>query len=305
MTVFQEINLKLYQKSAIILFIIFVCFIAGQLITAVLMQKYAPGVFSDISQIAVTDIGKINFIKILQLISALFSFLIPAILIHKLFSRDNITYIKIKQSPQIWYYLLIPVFLFALMPVMNIIIQWNESLKLPASMSGMEQNMKSMEQSSKNIIELMISGTTSIDLFINILLVGFLPALGEEFLFRGVLQKHLGEWFKNPHISIFLAAFIFSAIHFQFYGFVPRLILGIIFGYLVYVSGSIWPAVFAHFFNNTLAVVALYYTNIGKLAGEAESFGTQPSDIYVVLVGIVVAGFTGFLLFRKKTQINL
>ncbi len=305
MSLFQQYNLKLHQKSTIIIFCIFVSFIVGQFINAIISQNLAPGIFEQIGTLTKDNVFEINLLKGLQLVSSLFTFIIPSLLIGFIFSQSGKPFLNLKSSPTVWYYLIIPVFLFAIMPLMNVIIQWNASLSLPQSLSGVEQNMKAMEESSKNLIELMISGTTGIDLFINILLVGLLPALGEEFLFRGVLQKHLGEWFKNPHIAIFLAAFIFSAIHFQFYGFIPRLILGIIFGYLVYVSGSIWPAVFAHFFNNTLAVVALYYTNIGKLSGDAESFGTKPSDIYIVLIGIVVAGFTGFLLFRKNTQKNL
>lgn len=304
MSLFQQYNLKLHQKSAIIIFCIFISFIAGQFINVVISQNFAPGIFERTGTLTKNETAEINVLKILQFVSSLFSFIIPSLIIGFVFNQSGKSFLNLKKSPPLWYYVLIPLFLFSLMPLMNIIIQWNESLSLPGSMTGIEQKMKSMEESSKNLIELMISGTTGFDLFINLLLVGMLPAVGEELLFRGVLQKHFGEWFKNPHISVFLAAFVFSAIHFQFYGFVPRLILGMIFGYLVYFSGSLWPAVFAHFFNNSMAVMAMYFTNTGKLGSDANTFGTQASDVYFVITGLVFAGLTGFFLFRKKIQTN-
>jgi membrane protease YdiL (CAAX protease family) len=136
--------------------------------------------------------------------------------------------------------------------------------QLPESMQSLEQNFKAAEESSKNMVNVMISGTSISALIINILLVGLLPAVGEELLFRGVIQKHLAAMFKNQHVAIFIAAFLFSAVHFQFYGFIPRLMLGMIFGYLVYYSGSMWTAIFAHFFNNSMAVIAIFLQNSEK-----------------------------------------
>jgi hypothetical protein len=300
MSLFQQYNLKLHQKSAIIAFCIFLCFILGQFLNAIISQALAPDIFKEMSSLTKADVAQINVLKLLQFVSALFSFVVPALVIAFVFNKSGMPLLNLKKSPPAWYYLLVPVFMFSLMPLMNIIIQWNESLSLPQSMNGLELKMKSMEESSQSLVKLMISGTTGLDLFVNILFVGMLPALGEELLFRGVIQKHLGEWVKNPHISIFLAAFIFSFIHFQFYGFVPRLMLGMIFGYLVYFSGSLWPAIFAHFFNNTMAVIAMHFTNTGALSTDANSFGTQTGDIYFVIFGLVLALASGFILFRKK-----
>nr|WP_255476780.1 CPBP family intramembrane glutamic endopeptidase [Mucilaginibacter sp. AK015] len=92
----------------------------------------------------------------------------------------------------------------------------------------------------------------------NIILIGFLTAVAEEFMFRGGLQTIFTKWTKNTHVAIWVTAAIFSAFHMEFYGFLPRLLLGALFGYFTAYSGSIWPAVWGHFLNNGTAVLATY-----------------------------------------------
>ncbi|HOZ30257.1 MAG TPA: CPBP family intramembrane metalloprotease [Bacteroidales bacterium] len=274
-------------------------YLAGQIINAVLMQSLSPELSAKIMSLSENDVNEMSLLKILQFISAVFSFLIPALIISKLFTQDAKPYISYRQSPGIWYYLLIPVLLFSVMPLMNIIIQWNESIVLPDSLSNIEIKMKEMETSSQRMIELMLSGNSFLTIILNFVLIALLPALGEEFLFRGVIQKHCKELLKNSHIAIFVAAFLFSAIHFQFYGFIPRLLLGMVFGYLVYFSGSIWPAVFAHFINNSMAIAVSYLSKTSEVAAETDTFGTNASDIYFVITGIMLAGFVAWIMIKR------
>ena len=79
----------------------------------------------------------------------------------------------------------------------------------------------------------------------------------EEFLFRGALQRIIGKWTYNHHIIIWSAAIIFSTFHMQFFGFLPRMLLGAYFGYLLYWTRNIWIPVFAHFVNNAIAVISM------------------------------------------------
>lgn len=290
---------KKYQKTFFILLIILLSYLAGQIINAVLMQSLSPELSAKIMSLSENDVNEMSLLKILQFISAVFSFLIPALIISKLFTQDAKPYISYRQSPGIWYYLLIPVLLFSVMPLMNIIIQWNESIVLPDSLSNIEIKMKEMETSSQRMIELMLSGNSFLTIILNFVLIALLPALGEEFLFRGVIQKHCKELLKNSHIAIFVAAFLFSAIHFQFYGFIPRLLLGMVFGYLVYFSGSIWPAVFAHFINNSMAIAVSYLSKTSEVAAETDTFGTNASDIYFVITGIMLAGFVAWIMIKR------
>lgn len=290
---------KTYQKTTIILMVILLSYLAGQIINAVLMQSLSPELSVKIMSLSENDINEISLLKTLQFISAVFSFLIPALIISKLFTQETKPYVSYRQSPGIWYYLLIPVLLISVMPLMNIIIQWNESIVLPDSLNNMEVKMQEMEAASQKMIELMLSGSSFLTISINFVLIALLPALGEEFLFRGVIQKHSKELFKNSHIAIFISAFLFSAIHFQFYGFIPRLLLGMVFGYLVYFSGSIWPAVFAHFINNSMAIAVSYLSKTSDIAAETDTLGTKASDIYFVITGLVIAGVVSWVMIKR------
>ena len=144
------------------------------------------------------------------------------------------------------------------------------------------------------------------DLIIMILIVGVLTGIGEEFVFRGVLQRLFLDKFRNPHIAVWITAVIFSAVHFQFYGFVPRMLLGAFFGYLLVWSGNIWLPIIAHALNNSFSVAGAY---IQQRAGE-ESFidtlGTTGEDIAWVVGGVILTIFTiGVLRYRLLRQKNI
>ncbi len=302
MNMFNREDLNPIQKTAIILFSIAASFIIGQFITGILSFSLDASLFSDLSKLTSEDTGRINTLKFLQFISAIFTFVLPSVVIAKILDKDMFNYLQLRKSPQIQYYLLIVVFMLSVMPAMNIIVQWNESISLPNSLSDIEGIMRQMEDSSQNMVEIILSGTGFTNLAINIIVIAVLPAIGEEFLFRGVIQKHLTEWTKNPHIAIFVAAFLFSAIHFQFYGFIPRLLLGMTFGYMYYYSKSLWTAIFAHFFNNALAIVGFTMAKTSEIGEQVETFGTNPSDIYFVIGGVAIAFFVGRGLFWKRAQ---
>ena len=98
------------------------------------------------------------------------------------------------------------------------------------------------------------------DLFYTILVIAVVPAVGEELLFRGYLQKKLSNLLINTDIAILITAFLFSVIHLDFHAIIPRFVLGILLGYLFYWSGSIWLPILAHFVNNAQAVIFSYPT---------------------------------------------
>lgn len=116
--------------------------------------------------------------------------------------------------------------------------------------------MQAKEQEMETLVNLLINEVGIIAFISNILVIALLAALTEEFLFRGAIQRIIEKWTANYHIVIWTAAIVFSAIHLQFYGFVPRMLLGAYFGYLLYWTKSIWAPVLAHFINNAVAVIA-------------------------------------------------
>ena len=117
--------------------------------------------------------------------------------------------------------------------------------------------MKASEESAAKQIEFMLKRNTVQDLLLNLVLVAVFAGVGEELFFRGVLQRLFIKLFKNPWAGILVTAFIFSAIHFQFYGFIPRFILGILLGLIYWYSGSLWPAIIAHFAYDAFAVIMI------------------------------------------------
>src|SRR5690606_9694418 len=119
-------------------------------------------------------------------------------------------------------------------------------------------------------------------LAINLLMIAIIPAIGEELLFRGGIQNIFYKWFKNPHIAIWAAAILFSAIHVQFYGFIPRMLLWALFGYLLVWGKSIWYPIIGHFINNGSAVVtAFIYQQQGKSIDELDKGDTFPMAGYI------------------------
>ena len=117
--------------------------------------------------------------------------------------------------------------------------------------------MKAQEALAEQLTNLLLSGDGLMNLLANLLVVAVMAGITEEFLFRGALQRIIGKWTSNHHIVIWTAAIIFSAFHMQFYGFLPRVLLGAYFGYLLYWSRNIWIPVFAHFVNNAFAVISM------------------------------------------------
>jgi hypothetical protein len=132
----------------------------------------------------------------------------------------------------------------------------------------------------------------------NMVMIAILPAIGEEIMFRGLIQRLLKEWLGNIHIAIFISALLFSAMHMQFYGFLPRMVLGMVFGYLFLWTGSLWIPIFAHFIQNGMVVVVTYLGQRGIIGGDYENFGASES-ILVILASLVISSVILFII-RKR-----
>ncbi|MNY28869.1 CAAX amino terminal protease self- immunity [compost metagenome] len=131
-------------------------------------------------------------------------------------------------------------------------------MDFPDFLNRVEEWMRMKEDQMAGLTKAFLKMDTVRQLIFNLFMIAVLPAMGEELLFRGVLQKLLIDSSRNHHAGIWIAAIIFSALHFQFYGFLPRMFLGVLFGYLFYWSGNIWLPIIAHFINNSTVVVVSY-----------------------------------------------
>jgi membrane protease YdiL (CAAX protease family) len=134
-------------------------------------------------------------------------------------------------------------------------------------------------------------------------MVAVLPALGEELVFRGILLRHFREWTRNIHVAIFISAFLFSAMHLQFYGFLPRFLMGILFGYMLYWTGSIWVPIMAHFFNNAAAVVVAFLSARYFPGVDFNTFGSSSNPVLIAASALIIGLIVWLLWLRRiKTQ---
>jgi membrane protease YdiL (CAAX protease family) len=154
------------------------------------------------------------------------------------------------------------VLVFAIMmlsnPVMEFLSNINQKMILPKFLKGLQDWMRKSEDDTRKLSDLMMQMNTFWGMIFNLLFIGLLTAIVEEILFRGCLQTIFVKWMKNKHVAIWITAILFSAFHMEFFGFLPRLMLGVLFGYFVAWSGSIWPAIWGHFVNNGTVVVITY-----------------------------------------------
>ena len=137
------------------------------------------------------------------------------------------------------------------------------------------------------------------DVLFNIFMIALLPALGEELLFRGIVQKIFTQWSKNVHLGVWISAVLFSAMHVQFYGFIPRMMLGALLGYLLVWSGSLWLPIMAHFVNNASAVIFTYLFDKQMMTVNPDKIGTE-SDYTSVLISVLLTGVLLWLIYKKE-----
>lgn len=241
-----------------------------------------------------------NLIRYLQVVQAFALFIIPALVAAFLFERNLTRFFGLGNPSQPLAYLLVFALMFAAMPFVSWMITLNEMLSLPGWLQGLEEWMRKTEAEGARLTEAFIQ-MDSFGLFLfNFFMIALLPAVGEELLFRGLFQQLLRDWLGNVHVAIFISALFFSAMHMQFFGFLPRMMFGIFFGYLFYWSGSLWLPIWAHLLNNGTVVILAYLSQIGFIGGDYETFGTS-ENILVIMISVVAVAFLLFLL-RKRLQ---
>lgn len=148
--------------------------------------------------------------------------------------------------------------MIAFMMANSIVIDWNMNLDFGKFSTTFEEWARAKEEQLRELTEYLTKFDDIGGLFTGLIVIAVLPAIGEEIVFRGVLQRKFYHITSSHHMAIWIAAIFFSAIHLQFYGFFPRLLLGALFGYIYYWSGNLWYPIFAHFVNNGFTLVMLY-----------------------------------------------
>ena len=181
------------------------------------------------------------------------------------------------------------------------ISEWNATMKLPDWMGAFGEYMTTMEKQAEVLVKMFTSNLTPGDFALVFVVVAILPGIGEELVFRGLIQTELQRAFGNPHAGIWVAAAFFSAFHLQFFGFFPRLLLGAFMGYVYFWSGNLWFPILTHFLNNGLQLVGLYLYQLGVHTMDMES--TESAPLIVVAVSIIITTSI-FYYFKKNVSLQ-
>lgn len=182
----------------------------------------------------------------------------------------------------------------------SFLVYFNSNLVLPDFMSEIEAWMKATEDQLMELTKFLTDFQTVPELLTGVLVIGVFAGIGEEVFFRGLVQAKMHRYLRSSHWGIWMTAIIFSAIHLQFYGFLPRVFLGAIFGYLYLFTGSLIYPILAHIFNNSFTVIMVYMSNQGMIDFDLES--TDDVSYSAALLGLLV--LIAGIYYLKKMKIS-
>jgi len=279
-------------------------FLIGQILaflTAIMMSGVSiselPGILSNPSAYPEQ---RLMFLM-LQGMSSVGGFIIAPLIFYYTLVKGNFLKDFIKIPSNFFSAIVLTSFIvFSFMIVNTIFIEWNANIKLPESLSGIENWAKGLEETMEELTEYLTNFESTGYFIVALVVIALIPGIGEELLFRGLLQNILKRIVKNDHVAIWIAAILFSAIHFQFYGFIPRMLLGALFGYLYVWSGNLLIPITAHFINNSVSLIALYIYQKGLTDIDVESTDAFPT-IYILIFSVL---FVVTLIYFKNYVAN-
>lgn len=271
-----------------------IMFVVLAMFCLVLLYMPTALVYKVFFNIEIEDINNasIVFHKILQGVSAVGLFLLPAILF-KAVITDRHLY-KYDKLPTFGFMFFVVIIVFLSQSWVQFFSYINVQIPFPEKIHAW---IIESENYANVTMERFLKMASVGDFAINLFLIAVIPALGEEFFFRGVLQKYMIQWTRHTFWGIMITAAIFSAFHFQFLGFIPRMFLGVLFGYIYVVTSNIWLPVLAHFINNSLGIAYVYFMQSDVL----ETIGNQPEKqplLNLLITGFFIVGL--FYIMIKK-----
>lgn len=292
------------SSRQILIFLFSICFLGGFLGNVIIYGLLSyhhldmNSLIQDLNENS--DISQRKYISNILAINHLSTFLLPVLVLLSLLYYNKWTSIVKLTTPKNIGLLILGVFWLLLSyPFIEWLYTVNKAIPLPQWMNTMED--------STNEIVINLLGTTDIGLLLlNLLVMAILPALGEELVFRGVVQPNLIKMVSNYHIAIWITAFIFSAIHMQFQGFLPRMVLGALLGYLSFWSKNLWFPIIAHFFNNAIQVVAFFIVKKNNIDIDLNNNFEFP--IYILIISLILflgIGWYFYRYFLQNTEVEI
>ncbi|MDE5843781.1 MAG: CPBP family intramembrane metalloprotease [Muribaculaceae bacterium] len=288
-------SIRLAVRPAVSLILLACLFIFFLMATAFIMQFL-------VSKIP----NQAGALRIGAVIQDLLVFIIPAIATAMVSTRLPARLLMIDSKPTLIMILATVAAMIVSVPAMNMLVEWNNSIELPDSLSEVAAQMRAMEDAAEKSVEILMGGTSIGSLIISILIIGVMAGFSEELFFRGALQRIL-SFSTNAHVAIWVTAFIFSAFHLQFFGFFPRLLLGAFFGYLLYWSGSLWLPIAAHVFNNSIVAIVQWMRQRQLIGIDLDKVGSNPGetpDMILFIISIILTLVAIFILYHISQSVH-
>lgn len=278
--------------------VLFIVMAFGCLLALMVIGRFPLKAITGIDLFVPLDTNSTNpqmivFLRGLLLLQFLGLFLLPSLLFAYVSDPKPVHYLGMKQPQKQIFWILAIVVMFAAIPMVEYIGALNQKMHLG---SETQKWMKGMEEEAAKQIQFMLAKHTVGELLTNLVFISLFAGIGEELFFRGILQRMFIRAFKNPWMGIVFTAAIFSAFHFQFFGFFPRLALGVVLGAIYWYSGSIWAAIIAHFIYDGFIIVLAYF-NPSLVTNPDESIMSANNLLPLGIVSLIA---TVFLLWQMK-----
>ncbi|HDR90557.1 MAG TPA: CPBP family intramembrane metalloprotease [Bacteroidetes bacterium] len=246
----------------------------------------------------------LNMLRFLQVVQSLGLFIIPSLLLAYLLSSHPGHFLGFRQCPGWPVWITGGLVLIVAIPLINVLAEWNMAVRFPDFLEGVEEWMRSREEEASRLTEAFLEFDRPGGLWISLLIVAMIPALGEELLFRGVVQRLFTEWWRNVPAAVVVTAILFSALHLQFFGFVPRMLMGIWFGYLLVWSGTLWLPILSHFLNNAVIVVFYFLMERGMINSDIEHIGATPGSYWTGILSVILTGVMIWMVYRQGKGVS-
>jgi membrane protease YdiL (CAAX protease family) len=229
---------------------------------------------------------------------------ILASLVSAYFISDNpVSFLKLDRIPGWFIIVIVCILIVITLPMNNYLTYLNGKLQVPEGIYWLQEYFERKEGEMENIMVKFLKVSGPVPLLINIFVIALIPAIGEELLFRGIVQPLASKGFRSIHAGVILTAFLFGILHFQFLSFLPRFVLGILLGYIYLYTASLWMPILAHFVNNGLAVVFYYMYYSGQTGDQLEDMGTPGHAPFYTFISIILVVMLLYFL-RKSYYTN-
>ncbi len=289
-----------------ILFTILVFIISGLFFYGLALMTAALTYHLSLSEVfgamSAQDEADAGILKLVQIISGAGNYVFTAFFVSLLFTGSWTAWFKGEHRPEANGMLLAVLMIVSAIPFVNHITEINMNMRLP--FESLQHSMEKMEADAESITWILTKADNIGGLMINILMIAIIPGLGEELVFRGLIQKMFTGLFRNGHVAIIVTAIIFSALHLQFLSFFSRFFLGVLLGYLFYYGKSIWYPVLAHTFNNLLGVFFYYQAHKEGSPKDWGDIGTEKMFPWAAVISLFTFLLLFYLWYKNVREIN-